>query len=187
MPTSFIESIGSGDITVRAEKLTLLPERLDLNLPSLPFSLWTRVFSGLPDLCLAGGIPEVWLSKYVVIWYCSSSHRSSTISCGAPESRFSLNLWLILNTSTSLCVRSSSDLSPESSVMDGRTVTGGTGKAVKIIHSGLETSGFSPMGTRSSFGMRSSLSLTSLGVSLCPSSLKVEGLSSVILSCSALQ
>ena len=67
IPTSLMESDGSGDMTVLAEKFTLLPERFDLNLPSLPFNLWTRVLSGRPDLCLAGGIPDVWLSKYVVI------------------------------------------------------------------------------------------------------------------------
>ena len=66
-PTSFMDSNGSGEMTVLAEKLTLFPERLDLKRPSFPFSLCTSVFSGLPDLCLAGGIPLVWLSKYVVI------------------------------------------------------------------------------------------------------------------------
>ncbi len=69
-------------------------------------------------------------------------------------------------TSTSLWVRSSSDLSPDSRVMEGRTVTGGTGRAVKTIHSGLATSGFIPRGLRSSSGILSSRSRTSLGVSL---------------------
>ncbi len=63
IPTSFMESIGSGEITVRAEKFTRLPERLDLKRPSFPFSLWASVLSGRPDLCLAGGMPDVWLSK----------------------------------------------------------------------------------------------------------------------------
>ena len=62
-PTSLIESSGSGEMTVRALKLTRLPDRLDLKRPSLPLSLWASVLSGRPDLCLAGGIPEVWLSK----------------------------------------------------------------------------------------------------------------------------
>jgi hypothetical protein len=86
-----------------------------------------------------------------------------------------------------LCVTSSSDLSPESSVIDGLTVTGGTGKAVSTIHSGLQTDGSMPRTTRSSSGTRSNLSLTSLGVSLWPSSRKVVGLSRVILSWTALQ
>ena len=62
-PTSLMDSRGSGEMTVRAEKFTRLPDRLDLKRPSLPLSLWARVFSGRPDLCLAGGIPDVWLSK----------------------------------------------------------------------------------------------------------------------------
>ena len=63
IPTSLMDSRGSGEITVRAEKFTRLPDRLDLKRPSFPFSLWVRVFRGRPDLCLAGGMPEVWLSK----------------------------------------------------------------------------------------------------------------------------
>ena len=39
-------------------------------------------------------------------------------------------------TSTSLCVRSSSDLSPLSSVIEGLTVIGGTGRTFTIVHSG---------------------------------------------------
>ncbi len=109
------------------------------------------------------------------------------MSWGAPASLFSLSLWLILRTSTSLCVTSSSDLSPDSRVMDGLTVTGGTGRAVRIIHSGLDTFGSMPSAIMSSFGMRSSRSLTSFGVSLCPSSLKVVGLSSVIFSWTVVQ
>ena len=65
-PTSLMLRFGSGEITVRAEKFTRLPERLPLNLPSFPFRRWERVFKGLPDLCLAGGIPETELSKKVV-------------------------------------------------------------------------------------------------------------------------
>ena len=61
-PTSFIESNGSGEITVLAEKSTLLPDKFDLNLPSFPFSRCDNVLRALPDLCLAGGIPEVSLS-----------------------------------------------------------------------------------------------------------------------------
>ena len=109
------------------------------------------------------------------------------MSWGAPASRFSRNLWLILSTSTSLWVRSSSDLSPDSNVMEGRTVTGGTGRAVRIIHSGRQDFGDMPSGSRSWSGMRSRRSRTSLGVSLWPSSRKVVGLSRVILSWSAPQ
>jgi hypothetical protein len=62
-PTSFMLIIGSGEITVLAEKSTRFPERLDLKRPSFPLRRWAIVLSGLPDLCLAGGIPEVSLSK----------------------------------------------------------------------------------------------------------------------------
>ena len=62
-PTSLIDRPGSGEMTVRALKLTRLPDRLERKRPSLPFNLCTRVFNGLPDRCLAGGMPEVWLSK----------------------------------------------------------------------------------------------------------------------------
>ena len=39
-------------MTVLAEKSTLLPIRLPLNLPSFPLSLDLIAFRGLPDLCL---------------------------------------------------------------------------------------------------------------------------------------
>ncbi len=62
-PTSPMSRLGSGLMTVRLEKSTLLPDREPLNLPSFPFSLWERVFSGLPDLWWAWGMPETSLSK----------------------------------------------------------------------------------------------------------------------------
>ena len=43
--------------------------------------------------------------------------------------------------STNLCVKSSSDLIPVSRIIDGLTVTGGTGRACKINHSGLAVFG----------------------------------------------
>jgi len=46
--------------------------------------------------------------------------------------------------STILCVRSSSDLIPVSKIIDGLTVTGGTGNACKINHSGLAVLGSYP-------------------------------------------
>ena len=54
-PTSLNSILGSGEITVLAAKLTLLPARLCLNLPSLLFILSVKVFNGCPYLCLAGG------------------------------------------------------------------------------------------------------------------------------------
>ena len=48
---------------------------------------------------------------------------------------------MILTISPSLCVKSSSDLSPDSNVIEGLIVTGGIAKTVKTIHSGLATFG----------------------------------------------
>ena len=62
-PTSFILMLGSGDITVLAEKFTLLPDKLLLKRPSLPLRRCASVLRGLPDLCLAGGTPDASLSK----------------------------------------------------------------------------------------------------------------------------
>ncbi len=59
------------------------------------------------------------------------------MNSGAPKSIFSANLLFILTISTSLCVKSSSDLSPVSSVIEGLTVTGGIGKRVMMNNSGL--------------------------------------------------
>ncbi|MBA7480247.1 hypothetical protein ES707_15696 [subsurface metagenome] len=138
-PTSLMSRFGSGEITVLAEKSTLFPERLPLNRPSFPFSLWARLLRVLPDLWRAGGMPETSLLKYVVTWYWRSSERSSMMRVGAPASMFSLSLWLILMMSTSLWVRSSSALMPDWRIMLGRTSTGGTGRTWRTIHSGLAT------------------------------------------------
>ena len=67
MPTSSKSIIGSGLITVLAEKLVLFPARLCLILPSLLLILAAIVFNGCPDLCLAGGNCATSLSKNVVI------------------------------------------------------------------------------------------------------------------------
>ncbi len=60
---------------------------------------------------------------------------------GVPASLLSFNLWLTLIISTNLWVRSSSDLIPVSSMMDGLTVTGATGNTWRMNHSGLAVSG----------------------------------------------
>ena len=77
---------------------------------------------------------------------------------GAPRSMFSFSLSLILTTSTSLWVKSSSDLSPVSRVMEGLTVTGGIGSRVNVSHSGLIF--LSPIISKSSALIFSNLSLT---------------------------
>ena len=84
---------------------------------------------------------------------------------GTPDSSASRSFWLILIISTSLCVRSSSDLMPDSRVMDGLTDTGGTGITCNTAHSGLAAFGSIPNRMRSSSGIRSNRSLIVLGVS----------------------
>ena len=83
---------------------------------------------------------------------------------GTPDSRASLSFWLIRIMSTSLWVRSSSDLIPDSSVMLGLTETGGTGITCSTAHSGRAAFGSRPSRMRSSSVILSSLSLTVLGV-----------------------
>ena len=58
-PTSLILNLGSGLITVLAQKFTLLPERLLRKRPSFPLRRCVRVFKVRPERCLAGGIPLV--------------------------------------------------------------------------------------------------------------------------------
>ena len=65
-PTSPMERLGSGEMTVLALKLTLLPDSDPRKRPSLPFSLWERVLSGLPLRWRAGGTPDTVLSRKVV-------------------------------------------------------------------------------------------------------------------------
>ena len=124
-------------MTVRLEKSTRLPDSEPRKRPSLPFSLCVRVLSGLPERWCAWGIPETSLSKYVVVWYWSRSTRSCTMRGGVPASLLSFRRWFTRIISTILWVRSSSDLMPVSSIMEGRTVTGGTGSACSTNHSGL--------------------------------------------------
>ena len=63
------------------------------------------------------------------------------MSGGVPASLLSLRRWFTLMMSTILCVRSSSDRMPVSSMMDGRTATGGTGRACRTNHSGRAVAG----------------------------------------------
>src|SRR3989344_9338425 len=106
---------------------------------------------------------------------------------GAPALMFSNRRWLILTMSPNLWVRSSSLLSPDSRVIEGRIVTGGMGSIVKIIHSGLTALGLSPNSSRSSSLIFSSLALISIGLTLFSLSRKIVGFSKDILGCRALQ
>ncbi len=103
---------------------------------------------------------------------------------GAPASMFSFSLWLILMMSTSLWVRSSSALMPDSRIMLGRTSTGGTGSTWRIIHSGRATPGSKSMSSRSSSGILSNHSLIMFGVSRLLTSSTTASSSTAISSCS---
>src|SRR3989338_9868069 len=109
------------------------------------------------------------------------------MTAGAPALMFSNSLWLILTMSPILCVKSSSLLSPDSSVIDGLIVTGGIARTVSTIHSGLTYGTFNPKMSQSESGIFSSLALTSIGLILLSSSMKVVGFSRVIFFCFALQ
>lgn len=52
-PTSSRLILGSGVMTVRAEKSTRLPIKFPLTRPSFPRSRWLRVLRGLPERCMA--------------------------------------------------------------------------------------------------------------------------------------
>ena len=56
-PNSSNSILGSGVITLRAEKSTRFPIRLFLIRPSLPFNLCLIDFKGRPDLCVLGLTP----------------------------------------------------------------------------------------------------------------------------------
>ncbi len=158
---------------MRAEKFTLFPERLPRKRPSFLPSRCMSVFSALPERCLAGGSVDISLLIRVETWYWRSSQMSAIMKSGAPISRFFFSRSLMRTTSTSLCVRSSSLRSPVSSVMLGRTVTGGIGSIVSTNHSGLPP--FIFMSAASSSLIFSSLCRTSSDVSSRRPSLKEVG------------
>ena len=85
------------------------------------------------------------------------------ITSGAPAFKFSHNLWFDLIISESLCVKSSSLLSPVSRIMLGLTVTGGTKSDVRTAHSGLHVFELIPIFLNSSSGILTSISLISVG------------------------
>src|SRR3989344_4470104 len=89
--------------------------------------------------------------------------------------------------SPSLCVKSSSLLSPLSKVMLGLIVTGGIDKTVNISHSGLAYFGLNPKRVTSSSDIFSNLALTSIGLIFLSFSVNVVGFSIEILNCFALQ
>src|ERR1041384_6501671 len=55
-PASLMLRLGSGEMTVRAEKLTRLPDRFERKRPSLPFRRCEIVLRGRPERWRAGGM-----------------------------------------------------------------------------------------------------------------------------------
>src|SRR3989344_5049108 len=89
--------------------------------------------------------------------------------------------------SPSLCVKSSSLLSPVSKVILGLIVTGGTGNIFNIIHSGLANLESNPKNATSESLIFSSLALISIGLNLLSSSKYVVGFSIFTENCFAPQ
>mmetsp|Transcript_78392 Transcript_78392/g.189229 ORF Transcript_78392/g.189229 Transcript_78392/m.189229 type:complete len:227 (+) Transcript_78392:3013-3693(+) len=143
--------LGSGVITVRAEKSTRLPIRLPRMRPSLPLSRCEIDLSGRPVRVVAGSCPGMRLSMNVARWYWSSLASCSWMWLGAPFFSCSRSALLARMMSMSLTVRSSSPRPPVPSIrIDGRTWGGGTGSTVRIIQSGRAYCGLNPSFVQSS-------------------------------------
>src|SRR3989338_8802664 len=89
--------------------------------------------------------------------------------------------------SESLCVKSSSLLSPLSRVIEGLTVTEGKRNKEITAHSGLTVFGLIPVFLISSSVILTSLSLTSIGLNLFFPIINVLGFSNFTLSSVSLQ
>ena len=142
--------LGSGVITLLAEKSTLLPIRLLRIRPSLPFNLWRIAFKGLPERWVACEILGNSLSTNVATWYCNIFVQFLIISGATSLAIFCLRLSLNLMISDNLWVKSSSILCELSCLTDGLTAGGGTGKTEQINHSGLHHASLKPMKLESS-------------------------------------
>mmetsp|Transcript_2846 Transcript_2846/g.7458 ORF Transcript_2846/g.7458 Transcript_2846/m.7458 type:complete len:204 (+) Transcript_2846:235-846(+) len=125
MHTSWIPTFGSGEITVRAEKSTRLPDRLPRKRPVLPLSLWHSERIGLRSY--VDGSPGTCELKYMATWICRKSQSSTSVLTGAPPLRACRRMLLTWMISDSLIVRSSSLEPTDASIStDGRMHTGGT-------------------------------------------------------------
>mmetsp|Transcript_524 Transcript_524/g.1445 ORF Transcript_524/g.1445 Transcript_524/m.1445 type:complete len:264 (-) Transcript_524:476-1267(-) len=143
-PTCSIERLGSGVMTVRAEKSTRFPIRLPRTRPCFPFSRSEIALSGRPDLVVAcRGTSGELLVISVAWWYCSRRANSAMMCEGAPFCSLTLSIVFALMMSASLCVMSSSDLPPPAET-PGRTCGGGMGSTLTSSHSGRQLVGSSP-------------------------------------------
>ena len=74
-PSSSMSMLGSGVMTLRAEKSTRLPIRLPRMRPSFDFSRSVSDRNGRPVRCFAGGMPGIWLSTKVAMWNCNRMYQ----------------------------------------------------------------------------------------------------------------
>uniref|UniRef100_A0A6B0V505 Putative secreted protein n=1 Tax=Ixodes ricinus TaxID=34613 RepID=A0A6B0V505_IXORI len=143
-PTSLMRKLGSGVMTVRAEKSTRLPIRLPRMRPSLLFSRCLIDLSGRPDFCIALGSPGISLSTSVATWNWSILSVSAMMWAAAPLCSLRISSLLALTMSASLWVKSSWLRAEPNMTTAGRTASGGTGSTVMSIQSGLVKRGSMP-------------------------------------------
>mmetsp|Transcript_5070 Transcript_5070/g.20351 ORF Transcript_5070/g.20351 Transcript_5070/m.20351 type:complete len:219 (-) Transcript_5070:623-1279(-) len=149
-PSSSSIRLGSGVITVRAEKSTRLPIKLPRIRPAFPLSRSEMDLIGRPDRVSARGMPATVLSMNVMMWYCSSSVNSPMTCCGAPFCSCRCKFLFVRTISISFTVRSSSERVDASNATEGRTGCGGTGRTLRMNHEGCACSGSKPKMRQSS-------------------------------------
>ena len=163
-PTAYSGRLGSGEMTVRAEKSTRLPLRLPRKRPCLPLRRWHSPRMGRLDLT-AGGSPGRSPLMSAATCTCRKSQFSATILDDAPLASASRSDVFMEMISCSLTVRSSSLEPPPASMgTDGRIATGGTSRCVRMRFSGRPACGSSHSRSQSSSGMARSSSSARSGV-----------------------
>mmetsp|Transcript_13850 Transcript_13850/g.33183 ORF Transcript_13850/g.33183 Transcript_13850/m.33183 type:complete len:279 (-) Transcript_13850:980-1816(-) len=136
-PTSSMRRLGSGEITVRPEKSTRLPLRLPRKRPCLPFRRCTKPRRGLPGPWYCRLRPGSSLLIYMAHWICRKSQFSIRLVMARPFSSpwrstlFTSMIWMSF-----MVMSSSLDPATPSISTLGRMHTGGTGRCVRMSHSG---------------------------------------------------
>lgn len=106
-PTWSIWRLGSGVMTVRAEKSTRFPIKFPRIRPSFPLRRALIAFNGFPDFCMALGMPGISLSTKVATWNCNILTFSDKTWAAAPAISLRASSLLDLMMSASLWVKSS--------------------------------------------------------------------------------
>mmetsp|Transcript_29454 Transcript_29454/g.99219 ORF Transcript_29454/g.99219 Transcript_29454/m.99219 type:complete len:219 (-) Transcript_29454:657-1313(-) len=160
--------LGSGEMTVRAEKSTRLPDKLPRKRPDLPFNRWQRPLIGLscaaagPCLAKPGSSPF----KYCATWTCKKFQHSMMILIDPPLSIEAFKETLTSMISCSLMVKSSSFDPPPgpSTGTEGRIGVGGTRSEERIKSCGFDWEESHQSSSQSSFEILSKMRRTSNGV-----------------------